>query len=149
MSAPEMICRLMQARTGAHLAHLKTMSFAAHKALEDFYSGIVDLVDSFTETSQGISGLIQSYPDCPVPQGDPIMWLTDLRKWLKENRSACCEGEFELLNLHDEILGLVSRTLYKLKYLDNPTCQTDEASEAAEDEAKELASKDFMKMSKW
>lgn len=143
MSAPEMICRLMHARTAAHMAHLKTTSFAAHKALDDFYSGVVDLIDSFAETYQGIFGLIGDYPSCPVPSGDSVAWLSDLRGWLKSDRADSCKGERELENIHDEIMAHISSTLYKLKFLGGNA--THEANETKTEEVKE----DLMSMSKW
>lgn len=143
MAAPEMICRLMNARTAAHLAHLKTTSFATHKALDDFYSGLVDLIDSFAETYQGIFGLIKDYPACSVPTGNPIQWITELRGWLKQDRDASCKGEKELENIHDEIMAHCSSTLYKLKFLDNPN-MGHEAAESPEEEKKEYGA-----MAKW
>ena len=43
----ELIIKLLHARTNAHLLHLGTTSFAKHKALNDFYDEIVDLVRVF------------------------------------------------------------------------------------------------------
>ena len=143
MAAPEMICRLMQARTAAHMNHLKTTSFAEHKALDGFYSGLVDLIDSFAETYQGIFGLIKEYPTCPIPTGDAIVWIGDLRAWLKSDRADSCKGERELENIHDEIMAHFSSTLYKMRFLDNPTTHEDDESPSVE------AAEDFMKMSKW
>jgi len=141
MSAAETICRLFHARTAAHMAHLQTTSFAQHKALDDFYSGIVDLADSFAETYQGIFGLIANYPDCGMPSGKPVEWIDGLRNWLEKNRD-CCQGKTALENIHDEIMALCAQTVYKLKYLDNPSMH--EASETPAQESKE-----YMGMSKW
>lgn len=142
MSAAETICRLFHARTAAHMAHLQTTSFAQHKALDDFYSGIVDLADSFAETYQGIFGLIASYPDCGMPSGKPVEWIDGLRNWLEKNRGAACQGKTALENIHDEIMALCASTVYKLKYLDNPSMH--EASESPAQEARE-----YMSMTKW
>lgn len=148
MSAPEMVSKLMQARTAAHMAHLQTTSFAAHKALEDFYSGIVDFIDSFAETYQGIFGLIKSYPSDDVPTGDPISWLTSLRKWLNDDRDASCQSMKELENIHDEIVALCASTLYKLKFLDGPSNRAEDPEEELM-EHKAEPSKEYLKMSKW
>lgn len=119
MSANEMICRLFQARTAAHMAHLQTRSFAQHKALDDFYSGIVDLTDAFAETYQGIFGIIEEYPPCPMPTGVAADWIDALRQWLKKNRDACCRNETPLENIQDEIQALCASTVYKLRNLDS------------------------------
>lgn len=156
MSAPEMIAKLMSARTAAHMAHLKTNSFAAHKALEGFYDEIVDLVDSFAETYQGIFGLIKDYPDVGLPAGNPVEWINGLRQWLKKDREASCKGESPLQNIHDEIMGLCAHTVYKLKYLDNPAMcgpemeSTEEEANEKPDSGNDTAGYDkYMKMSKW
>ena len=155
MSTPELICRLMQARTAAHLAHFKTRSFAQHKALDGFYTDIVDLIDSFAETYQGLFGLIEEYPSCGMPNGDPIQWLEELRQWMKKWRAATCHGEPALENIHDEMTALIGKTLYQLKYLDNPgyVYQAFSAHEAAEPPmAKNIENDkatDLLKMSKW
>ena len=150
MSAPEMIAKLMNARTAAHMAHLKTNSFAAHKALEGFYEDIVDLTDSFAETYQGMFGLIMGYPAVGLPSGNPVEWIEGLREWLKKDREASCKGESPLQNIHDEIMGLCASTVYKLKYLDNPAmCETTETPAEEAGEAEGPGYDKYMKMSKW
>jgi len=137
MAAAELICKLFHARTAAHMAHLQTTSYAQHKALNDFYDGIVGLADDFAETYQGIFGLIGPYPEVAMPSGKPTEWIDGLRKWLKEYRQECCQGETPLENIHDEIQALCASTVYKLKYLDNPTMTTGPSPDG------------IMKMSKW
>lgn len=117
MSAPELIARCFAARTAAHFAHLKTTSYAQHKALEEFYEGIVDATDAFAECYQGLFGVIADYPPAPLPSGDPQTWVIELNKWVRQNREACSQGKTELGNLIDEILALTDRTYYKLHNL--------------------------------
>ena len=59
----ELIIKLLHARTNAHILHLGTTSFAKHKALNDFYDEIVDLVDTLAEAYQGDYGLILRSPN--------------------------------------------------------------------------------------
>lgn len=92
MSAGELVCRLFQARTAAHMAHLQTRSFAEHKALNEFYDEVVGLADSFAETYQGIFGIIEQYPPCPLPTGKAADWINALREWCEKNRGACCQA---------------------------------------------------------
>ena len=47
----EFIMKLLHARTSAHVMHLQTRSYATHKALEDFYTAIVDFVDELAVIS--------------------------------------------------------------------------------------------------
>lgn len=110
------VVELFHARTNAHMQHLKTRSFAAHKALGEFYDGIVDKTDAFAEAYQGRYGLID-YPDVPFKkESDPIMMIKGLRRYVDENRMMM-GSESELQNLIDEIVALMDSTLYKLEFL--------------------------------
>ena len=55
----KLVSYLMHSRTQTHIFHLQTNSFAEHKALNDYYDGIVDLVDGLVESYQGKNGLIK------------------------------------------------------------------------------------------
>jgi len=149
MATAEMIARLFHARTAAHMAHLQTRSFAEHKALNDFYDGIVGLADEFAETYQGMFGLIMSYPECEMPPGQAINWIETLRLWLKKYRSECCRDEPALENIHDSIVALCASTLYKLRFLDNPALDGMEMEMEAEEYKEKPKTDEYMKMAKW
>lgn len=111
-----LIMQLFHARTNAHVMHLRTRSFAVHKALNEFYDEIVDLTDNLAESYQGRYG-IQDYPELPFkPENDPIMMIRGLRRYIDDNRMAMCEHS-ELQNAIDEIVTLLNTTLYKLENL--------------------------------
>lgn len=116
MSAAELVGRCFHARTEAHIFHLQTRSFAAHKALNEFYDEIVELTDSFAEAYQGRFGIITGYPETYESCADEMEMLTDLRDWIDKNRKAISERS-ELQNLIDEIVSLIDGTMYKLKFL--------------------------------
>ena len=60
MSTPaEFIARAFAVRTAAHLAHLRSRSYAEHVALGGFYDALIGLVDSYAEAHQGLFGLIE------------------------------------------------------------------------------------------
>ena len=63
---------LFNTRTNAHIAHLQTRSFSAHKALNEFYDGVLDIADSFAEASQGTQGILTGYDLGKLWSGDPI-----------------------------------------------------------------------------
>ncbi len=44
---------LMSSREQAHVFHFTTESYAAHKALQVYYEGIVPLLDNYAETYMG------------------------------------------------------------------------------------------------
>lgn len=141
MSAPELISRLFQARTAAHMAHLRTKSYAEHKALDEFYNEIIELADEFAETYQGFFGLMD-YPAVPQPTGKPVDWINALREWCKQNRNAICKGESVLENLLDSIMGFCAQIVYKLKFLDSGCADMDGGGDMPMPDG-------FMKMAKW
>lgn len=107
--------KLFQARDVIHLSHLKTTSYAQHKALDDFYSGILGLVDGLVESIQGVYGL----QDIVIPEAkveDPVGFLSSFYS------TTLAEGyntypETWIKNQIDEISQLTASTLYKLKNL--------------------------------
>lgn len=114
----ELVMRCFHARTNAHVLHLKTTSFAKHKALNEFYDALPDLVDTLAETYQGNYGLIESYPGRYTPVEDPVALVTELAEWIEKNRYECCDGDDTCLqNQVDEIMALCRSTTYKLKVL--------------------------------
>lgn len=119
MSAGKLAMVCFEARTAAHICHLQTRSYAAHKALDEFYHGIIEAADAYIEAWQGVNGLIKDYPDMDEVEDirDPLKLMTTLRKWLVEYRDECCGGETELENLYDGILDLIDSTTYKLRFL--------------------------------
>lgn len=113
--APGLIALCFDARTKTHIAHLQTRSFAAHKALDEFYNGIIDLADSYAEAIQGRFGIIEQYPNAQLPGGGLETILT-LRSWIDDNRGAC--GQYsELQNEIDSIVSLCNSAIYKLQNL--------------------------------
>ena len=111
-----LIMQLFHARTNAHVLHLRTRSYAAHKALNEFYDDIVGLTDDLAESYQGRYG-IQEYPELPYKQeSDAVMMLRGLRRYIDENRMMMCEHS-EIQNTIDEIVTLLNSTLYKLENL--------------------------------
>ena len=98
------------------MAHLQTKSYAAHKALNEYYDEIVDIADSLAEAFQGREGIITSYPLVHLDSGNPITLIDQVRTWVDSNRKACSEYS-EIQNIIDELQDLNNSTLYKLKNL--------------------------------
>lgn len=114
----ELVMRLFHARTTAHVLHLKSRSYAKHKALNDFYDGIVDIADSLAEAYQGEHGLIDAYPPRYNPVDDPLKLVSELAEWIEQNRYDAVEAEDTYLhNIIDEALALCRSTQYKLRFL--------------------------------
>lgn len=113
---------LMNSRTIIHLAHLSATnegSYATHKALEGYYTSIVDLIDRLVETSQGHYNRLMEYPQESVltfsAPFDSVIYLEDLRQ-----RTQLAIPNIEqpaIQNIVVEILELICSTLYKLRFL--------------------------------
>lgn len=108
--------KLFEARDFAHYSHLRTDSYAKHKALGSFYEGVVDLADQFYETYAGQYGQVK-FEHASVRDSDVIQYFESLGKMLTEAHSYLSEKDTHLHNILDEIAGLTYQTLYKLKFL--------------------------------
>ena len=111
--------KLFQLRDEIHLNHLRITgpgSFAAHSALNGFYSDVLDLIDGLVESYQGKYGII----DIAIPSsksGDSIKCLEELVKMTDQGSAYLLFHESYLRNQIDEISTLTYQTLYKLKNL--------------------------------
>lgn len=116
----EFILNLFNARTAAHVAHLSVSgpgSYAAHKALGEFYEGIVDVADRFAEGYIGCEGeLIKFAGSNYKVEKDPIKLIKDTKEKIVAARAECGEYPF-LQQILDDGVELCSTTLYKLKFL--------------------------------
>ena len=113
----EFLILCFHARTNAHVLHLQTRSYAAHKALNKFYDEIVDLADSFAEAYIGSYGLIE-FSDAPYePHNDALKLLSEVDDAVSSARDVLDRSDTHLANILDEIAALVASTRYKLKYL--------------------------------
>lgn len=116
-TAQDLIGLLFASREYAHREHLNTDSYAKHKALQGFYTGIVDLADDFAEAWMGRNGeRIVTIPAVTVPKGNPVTVMERLLKVIRETRGFA-DDDSVLSNILDEIEQLFSVTIYKLKFL--------------------------------
>lgn len=109
---------LLHSVTNAHILHLSTQSYAAHKALENYYEEIGGLVDDFVESFQGKYGLLTNYlPVYQLPD-EPVAYISYLKDEVARLRNAnAFPKDSELQNIVDEIADLINSTLYKLRFL--------------------------------
>lgn len=107
---------LFNARTNAHILHLQTRSYAVHKALDEFYTDILGIADSFAEASMGVTGAILVGFDLGVLSMEgPIKTLKSQLEELIKLRSKFTEGD--LVQLIDDASELYHSTIYKLTML--------------------------------
>ena len=117
MDVNRFVSLLMSSATQAHVFHLHTPSYAQHKALEDYYTGIVPLVDSYVESYQGTYGkLVRPVRAFPIIN-DPRKSLVYFKMLYKKINAMKNLPKDHLRNIQDSIMELITSTMYKLKNL--------------------------------
>lgn len=114
-----LIAELLHGATKTHMTHLKTTSFSAHMALNDFYDALPDLVDAVAEQYQGATEELLDYPTVEVvPISTPenaIEYLRKLHGAITRVQDTCEYSE--IINELDVIKSLIDSTKYKLIFL--------------------------------
>jgi len=116
-----LVSLLFASRTQAHIFHLQTSSYAAHKALNGYYDDIVDLTDGLIESYQGKYGIVSDYIGSATvinkaTQTEVNKYFTDLLSMVETIRKEIPQDSY-IQNQTDAIVELITSTLYKLKYL--------------------------------
>ena len=116
----QFISTLFASRTQAHVFHLQTNSFAAHKALNEYYDEIVGLADGIAESVQGKYGIITGYSNIDLMEGNDcnevIKYFTALELYVERARQTMPQDSY-IQNQIDEVVALIVSTIYKLKFL--------------------------------
>jgi high-affinity Fe2+/Pb2+ permease len=107
---------LLHSATNTHFFHWSTNSFSQHKALQKYYEGIVDFVDSYVETYMGCYEQIKSFPNVYHQPKDALKYMESLKKFVEE-ATTDLPNEQALVNILANIAELIDTTIYKLKYL--------------------------------
>ena len=110
---------LFLARDVAHREHLRTRSFAAHMALNDFYHEIIEQADGLAEAYQGSYQIIKDVEIiASVDVANIETFLKDQVKWIDANRYKVCDkDDTPIQNLIDGIMETYFTALYKLRFL--------------------------------
>ena len=111
--------KILHSRTQRHIFHLQTKSYAEHKALNDYYDGVIGLFDGLVESYQGKHGIITNY-QCDgfedYSSGEQVIqYLEDLEDSIESLRKSVKESYIQ--NQIDTVEELINSTLYKLKFL--------------------------------
>lgn len=120
----ELASVLLHSRTQAHVFHLRVKgpgSFAAHLALQEYYEGIIPILDGLVEAYQGKNGLIFFDNVDDIDNGatlenivkyfDKIISIVDKLRKDKSLQDSFFQNEI------DNIVGLLYSTKYKLENL--------------------------------
>ena len=118
----EFVTKLLHCATQVHIYHLICKgpgSFAMHKALNELYDELPDLVDGLAESVQGKYGILNyamagvSY-DSTLSKALP--YVKEVLNYVKMTRKDICQ-ESNFQNQIDEIETLFYSTIYKLENL--------------------------------
>jgi hypothetical protein len=113
---------MMNAAISFHRLHLKVKgdgSYAAHKALGNFYEGLHDQADTLVEGYQGVCEKLLSYKDSPIRTldtvSDAIGYLRDMYNMV--NKLQGMMPYSEIVNNLDLVKDSINSTKYKLLFL--------------------------------
>jgi DNA-binding ferritin-like protein len=128
----EVIRHLMQTKDNLQLYHWNTKSYAKHKATDELIVALAKNIDDFVEVYLGvnightvsISDIkIKSYTDSQLSSAlmDVLGMLSDLQEGsyqvkpsLRGGRGYIIKLTSDLINIRDEIMGNIHKTLYLL-----------------------------------
>jgi hypothetical protein len=123
VSVSKFFSKLFESREMAHIYHLQVKggegSHATHIALNDYYENVLEFVDDLIETYQGQFGLIEEYDVIDTKDTkskEVVEYFNELASFIKEGRKCISDEDTHLHNIIDEVVALVYKTLYKLKY---------------------------------
>ena len=125
MSNPvKLFSKLFESREMAHIYHLQVNgeegSHASHAALNTYYEDILELIDTLIETYSGQYGIVDGYDIIDTNSTrtkDKVAYFEDLVEFIKYSRKSISAEDTHLQNTIDEVVALIYRTLYKLKFM--------------------------------
>jgi DNA-binding ferritin-like protein len=113
---------MMNAAISFHRLHLKVKgegSYAAHKALNDFYDGLHGHADTLIEGYQGVAEKLLTYTDMPIRTldtvADAVGYLRDMYNSI--NKLQGMMPYSEIVNNLDLVKDAINSTKYKLLFL--------------------------------
>lgn len=117
------ISKLLESREMAQVYHWTAKgdegSHAAHKALEEYYEEVIDLIDEVVEVYSGQYGLIEGYDiiDTSTSKSkEKINYFEEIVNFVKSERNCINIEDTHLHSLIDDITSLIYKTIYKLKF---------------------------------
>jgi hypothetical protein len=115
--------KLFESREMAHVYHLQVRgdegSFARHEALGKYYEGILEFIDDIIEIYQGQYGIVENYDvidTSATKSKEPIAYFEETAEYIKHARKCIKDEDTHMHNIIDEIVALIYKTLYRLKF---------------------------------
>ena len=115
MKIQEFASLLFDIEINSHIAHLQTDKYSDHIALNSLYEDIVGLRDRFIESYQGKYEIITGYKITLKEGVEIIPYLKECLKSVEDFRLTLEDGYLQQIS--DDIIELLSSTLYKLRFL--------------------------------
>ena len=115
-----LITKLIYLQNQFKIFHWQTFSYAQHQAFGGLYSDLSGAIDEFVETYQGIydrlsfTGEMFAFSD--LKESNFSVILADQVSTLKTYEEYFA-GNTDLLNIRDEILGILNKTSYLLSLM--------------------------------
>ncbi len=123
LSPAKFFSKLFESREMAHIYHLQVNgemgSHAKHTALGDYYDGVLGLIDEMIEVYQGQYDIIDGYDVIDTKDTmskDTIEYFNELATFIKAERKCFNNEDTHIHNIVDEVVALVYKTLYKLRF---------------------------------
>lgn len=112
---------LLQMQNQLRIFHWQTKSYSTHKALGTAYEGLNDLIDTFVETALGRKEVdlangninIMLFDSKELDITTALDTYTEFLQGISNRLNP--ETDSDLINIRDEMLGLVNHTKYLLK----------------------------------
>jgi DNA-binding ferritin-like protein len=121
--AAKFFSKIFESRQKTHVYHLQVRgdegSYASHMALDAYYNGILGFIDEIIEVYQGQYGIIEKYDTIDTSDTttkDKLEYFEEFVKYVRESRSCIPAEDTHLHNIVDEIVALLYKTIYKLKF---------------------------------
>lgn len=115
--------KLFESREMAHVYHLQVRgdegSNAKHLALGSYYEEVLDMVDSLIEIYQGQYGIIENYDTIDTSETkskEPVDYFEELGEYIKHAKKCISDEDSHLHSIVDDIVCLLYKTVYKLKF---------------------------------
>ena len=112
----QFVAALLHSSTVTHFMHWSTNSYAAHQALGEYYTEVIELVDNFAEAYMGRYEQLKKFPSDFHNADDPKKYLENMKSFVEEARQHLPQDS-ELQNELDNVANLINGTLYKLRFL--------------------------------
>jgi len=115
----KLVSCLFHSRTQVHVFHLQTKSYAEHIALQEYYDGIIAIVDALIESYQGKYGIITNYTNLPIKNYTDSLQVVSYFMQLGEVVDIMRQDiqDSYLQNQIDNVTQLIESTKYKLRFL--------------------------------